>query len=239
MLVLGVKIDNLTKTQIERKLESFLKSDSQHQAVLPYSLFLLEARKDREFKNLLNSASLSIADGFGPVLAARILSKEKLRRLSGVDFVKLICQLATKKDEGVFLYGGREGVAVQAARVLEKKYLGLAVAGTCVGFGQGDDYVINLINATKAGILLVALGMPKQEKWIARNLKKMPAVKIAVGVGGAFDFISGRVKRAPWFLRKLGLEWLWRLIAQPWRIKNISRAVLGLWWVVLKERIKI
>ncbi len=235
--VLGIKIDNLTKAQIRKKLEGFLER-GQHHVILPYSLFLLEAQKDEELKNILNSASLSVSDGSGPVLAAGILNGEKLRRFSGVDLVELLCSLAADKKEKVFFYGGLEGVAAQAARKIGRKYQDLKVAGTRGGFGQSDDYIVNLINATEAHILLVALGMPKQEKWIARNFKKMPAIKIAVGVGGAFDFISGRVKRAPKWMQQSRLEWLWRLAVQPWRIKKVLRAVLGLWWLILKEKFK-
>ena len=98
--------------------------------------------------------------------------------------------------------------------------------------------VIKKINKAKPKILLVGLGSPKQEKWIYENLAKIPSVKVAIGVGGAFDFISGRIKRAPEFLQKIGLEWLWRLVLQPWRIKRVSKGVIGLSWLVLKSKVR-
>src|SRR3989339_2093993 len=111
MNVLGVKIDNLSSEEIKNKLSGFLSGSRQHYVVLPYSLFLLRARKDEEFKNILNKASLSLSDGFGPVLAAKILNKQKLRRLTGVRFSRLLCALAAEKNAKVFLFGGRNGVA--------------------------------------------------------------------------------------------------------------------------------
>ncbi|PJE59937.1 MAG: glycosyltransferase [Candidatus Portnoybacteria bacterium CG10_big_fil_rev_8_21_14_0_10_44_7] len=237
MRVLGVKIDNLTVKQIGEKIEEFLLA-GQHQVVLPYSLFLLRAQKDKKFRNILNQAALSVADGFGPVLAARLVSGQKLKRFLGVDFVRLLCQIAQATESGVFLFGGQPHVAARAARVLQRQFANLPIVGTCRGFDLDENYVINYVNNSGAEILIVALGMPKQEKWIARNLIKMPKVKIAVGVGGAFDFISGRTKRAPWWLRRSGLEWLFRLIIQPWRIKKIFRAVFGLTWLILRSKLK-
>jgi N-acetylglucosaminyldiphosphoundecaprenol N-acetyl-beta-D-mannosaminyltransferase len=235
--VLEVKINNLTRSQIEEKLNYFLRGQGQHQIVLPYSLFLMEAQKNRSFKNILNEASLSIADGFGPVLAARILNKENLRRLTGVDFIKLVCQAAQKNNQSVFLFGGKKGVAAKTAQALKNKCLGLRVAGLCDGFGDYDR-AVNLIKEARPDILLVALGMVTQEKWIAQNLSKMPSVKIAAGVGGAFDFISGNVKRAPAWMQKIGLEWLWRVAVQPARIGKVTRAIAGLWWLILKFKMQ-
>lgn len=237
MKILGVKIDSLSADQIKNELGRFF-FKGQHQIVLPYSLFLLQAQKDDNFKEVLNQASLSIADGFGPALAAKIIAQKKINRFSGIDLVHLLCEVSKENKKSIFLLGGQEHVAAKTARVLKKNHKGLKVAGTYRGFDFEDNYVINYIINSRADILLVALGMPKQEKWIAQNLRKMPNVKIAVGVGGAFDFISGNVKRAPKWMQKIGLEWLFRLVVQPWRIKKICRAVFGLGWLILKNKLK-
>lgn len=237
MRVCSVKIDNLSAEEIRKKIENFL-TGRQHYVVLPYSLFLLRAQKDEEFKKILNEASLSISDGFGPVLAARILNQEKLQRFFGVDFVFLLGEVAARKDKKIFLFGAQEGMAAKTARVLKNKFPDLKIAGTCPGWGRDEDYVLELINEVRPDILVVALGMPKQEKWIIKNLSRMPSVKIAVGVGGAFDFISGRVKRAPGYLQKTGLEWLWRIFVEPRKLLRNLKAVGGLSWLILEHKLK-
>lgn len=215
--IFGVKIDNLTMDEALERIKGFV--------VLPYSEFIVRAQKDQEFKNILNSADFCLCEGRGLWLMARFLKKPIKEPISGVD---LIHNLKGK----IFLLGGKEGVAKKVKEKLDTK-----VVGTEHGY-QDLKKVIKKINKAKPEILLVSLGSPKQEKWIYENLAKMPSVKMAVGVGGAFDFISGRVKRAPKVLQKIGLEWLWRLILQPWRIKRVFEGVVGLSWLVVRTKVK-
>ena len=215
--IFGVKIDNLTMDEALERIKGFV--------VLPYSEFIVRAQKDQEFKNILNSADFCLCEGRGLWLVARFLKKPIKESINGVD---LIHNLKGK----IFLFGGKEGVARKVKEKLDTK-----VVGTEHGH-QDLKKVIKKVNKAKPNILLVGLGSPKQEKWIYENLAKMPSVKMAVGVGGAFDFISGRVKRAPKFLQKIGLEWLWRLILQPWRIKRVSKGVIGLSWLVVRTKVK-
>lgn len=215
--IFGVKIDNLTMDEALERIKGFV--------VLPYSEFIVRAQKDEEFRNILNSADFCLCEGRGLWLMARFLKKPIKEPISGVD---LIYSLKGK----IFLLGGKEGVAKKVKEKLTTK-----VVGTEHGH-QDLKKVIKKINKAKPKILLVGLGSPKQEKWIYENLAKMPSVKMAVGVGGAFDFISGRVKRAPKFLQKIGLEWLWRLILQPWRIKRVFEGVVGLSWLVIRTKVK-
>lgn len=261
MNLLGVKIDNLSIEQALEKIDGFLgdaKSpltpllqsgeemlnpsqppftkggESQHYIVLPYADFLVQAQKDEEFRKILNEADLSLSDGVGPVLASRLVGKEKLRgRVMGVD---LVWALADKfsATHGFFLFGGKEGVARGAADRIAVKYPSARIIGTLNGY-VSDDEAVAAINNSGAEILLVALGMPKQEKWIYNNLKKLPAVKLAIGVGGSFDFISGRVRRAPRFVQAVGLEWLWRLILQPSQWRKTWRSAVVFSWLVLKS----
>lgn len=215
--IFGVKIDNLTMDEALERIKGFV--------VLPYSEFIVRAQKDEEFRNILNSADFCLCEGRGLWLMARFLKKPIKEPISGVD---LIYSLKGK----IFLLGGKEGVVEKVKEKLDTK-----VVGTEHGH-QDLKKVIKKINKAKPEILLVGLGSPKQEKWIYENLAKMPSVKMAVGVGGAFDFISGRVKRAPKFLQKIGLEWLWRLILQPWRIKRVFEGVIGLSWLVVRTKVK-
>ena len=249
MKILGVKIDNLNIDEVLDKVEGFL-SDSkpttergkQHYIVTSNPEFLVKAQEDEEFKKILNNADLSIPDGVGLVFAS-LLSNERIKeRVAGVDLMEAICKRAAKKNWPVFLFGAEPGVSKKAAENLKVRYENLKIK---IHRTRLDEYILPPSErknvALKArpipkSILFVALGAPKQEKWIAENLKKMPDVKLAIGVGGSFDFISGKVQRAPEFMRTLGFEWLWRLIIQPWRIKRIFNAVVVFPWLVLKSR---
>jgi len=192
---------------------------------------VVESRKNKKFKNIIKNAGLIIPDGIGIVWAARILQNKKLSRFSGTDIAKII--LDGPKGTKAFLFGGQPGVAER----IEEKW-GSSVAGIFPGYGADDKKVIEKINNTNANILLVGLGSPKQEIWINENLSKLKHIKVAIGVGGAFDFLSGETKRAPRWIRKIGLEWLWRLILDPKRAKRIFRATVVFPWLVLKEKLK-
>ncbi len=157
-----------------------------------------------------------------------------IERITGVDFMMDLCALAEKENKSIYLLGsGSDEVVKKTAQVLQDKFPMLKIAGHDKGLSitkhgtwnmeQNEDLLYDII--TKApDILFVAFGHGKQEKWIAENLRDLPSVKIAIGVGGAFDFISGKVKRAPKWMRKIGLEWLWRLILQPCRVGRILKA---------------
>ena len=228
--ILGVKIDNLAMEGALQKVEDFLKDGQQHYIVTPNPEFLVLAQKDEEFRRILNQADLAISDGVGLILAARFLGQSLKQRVSGTDLMEKICQKAAQKKWPIFLIGGVEGIAERVAENLRKKYLGLKI-GTVLQIQSLQTRTVS----EGQSLLFIALGAPKQEKWIAKNLRKMPSVKLAMGVGGAFDFMAGQVPRAPKFLRAIGLEWLWRLFYQPWRIKRIFRAVIVFPWLVIRS----
>lgn len=216
MRVLGVKIDNLSLSGALAAIGGFLSDGRQHYIVLPYADFLVRAAQDDELCGVLNKADLCLSDGVGPVWASWIVGDEKLRgRITGVDLIWAVSARFGEK-RGIFLFGGREGAAQEAARKMTRELPAIKISGALNGYV--DDWeAIKTINDSGAEILLAALGSPKQEKWLAANLAKIPLIKVAVGVGGALDFISGRVRRAPRVIRKIGLEWLWRLFFQPSR----------------------
>ena len=243
--VFGVKFDDLTIDEALEKIQGFV--------VLPYSEFVVRAQKDEKFKNILNSADFCLCESRGLYLVARFLGRKLKGNISGVELIYRLCgksefrisnfesnsnfknyKIQSKfkiKNSKLFLYGGRDEVVKKTA---EK--LGDSVIGYEHGY-QDTDKVVDKINLVKPDVLLVGLGSPKQEKFISENLKKMPSVKLAIGVGGAFDFISGHVKRAPRFLQKIGLEWLWRLILEPKRVKRIYNGVFKLGFLVIKGKI--
>jgi len=238
LFLLGIRIDNFNLEEALSKIREFLVDGRQHYIVLPYADFLVRAQEDADFKRILNESDLSLSDGVGPVLASRLLGGEKLKtRVMGVD---LIWALATRfgAKHSIFLFGARDGVAQEKARNIFQKLPEAKIAGIINGY-VSDEKAIGEINDKKPEILLVALGAPKQEKWIYDNLKKMPSVKLAIGVGGAFDFISGRVRRAPSFIQQIGMEWLWRLFTRPSQWRKTWRSVVIFSYLVMREKFKM
>jgi N-acetylglucosaminyldiphosphoundecaprenol N-acetyl-beta-D-mannosaminyltransferase len=217
----GIKFDNLTMDEALENIRGFV--------VLPYSEFVVRAQKDEEFRNILNSADFCLCEGKGLYFMARLLGKKLKQEINGVELIYKLNQKSKIKNQKIFLLGGKEDVVEKTA---EK--LGDSVIGFEHGY-QDLDKVIEKINLAKPEILLVGLGSPKQEKWIYENLSKLPSVKLTIGVGGAFDFISGQIRRAPRILQAIGFEWFWRLTFQPWRVKRIFTGVTGLSWMTFKN----
>jgi N-acetylglucosaminyldiphosphoundecaprenol N-acetyl-beta-D-mannosaminyltransferase len=220
--IFGVKFDDLSIEEALEKIRGFV--------VLPYSEFIVRAQKDEEFKNILNSADFCLCESRGLYLISRFSGKKLKGNINGIELITALNEKLKIKNLKLFLFGGREDVVKKTAEKL----------GDCViGFEHGyqDEHgVVEKINAAKPDVLLVGLGSPKQEKFIFENLKKMPNVKLAIGVGGAFDFISGRAKRAPKIIQKIGLEWLWRLILEPKRARRIYNGVFKLGFLAIKEK---
>ena len=217
--ILGVKISKVDYQSAMRAVERFLADGRKHYIVTPNPEFIVRAQKDCQFCQILNRADLAIPDGIGLRVGTKV---------TGTDLMIGLCELAAKKGFSVFLLGGRGGVAKEAAKRLKTQFANLNIVGTYEGDSPGG--------ITAADFLFVAYGAPKQEKWIARNLPKIP-VKVAMGVGGAFDFIAGKRKRAPRILRRLGLEWLWRLIQEPQRLPRIFNATIRFPLLVWRQRL--
>ena len=192
---------------------------------------------DPEFSRVIEQADLSIPDGVGLLWAARWLGQPLRRRVTGVDSVIRLAELAAEHSAPIFLLGAGPGVAEAAAVQLQRRFPALPIAGCFAGSpapAEAPD-ILARIERSGAAILLVAFGAPAQDKWIARHRDQL-GVRIAIGVGGAFDFISGRVPRAPRIVRQLGLEWLFRLIRQPWRWRRMLRLPRFVWRVVREPR---
>lgn len=192
----------------------------------PNPEMLLEARKNPEFKKILQTTDLNIPDGIGIIFASKIQGTSLLERVTGTDLMQKICQnvqLGTR----IFLLGAAPGVAEKVKKKLtEDKTLTIVGAFSGTPASSHDKELQKIINDARPDILFVAFGAPKQELWLSRNLPHLPSVKIAMGVGGAFDFIAGIRKRAPRFMQKLGLEWLFRLIIEPSRWRRIYNATI-------------
>jgi N-acetylglucosaminyldiphosphoundecaprenol N-acetyl-beta-D-mannosaminyltransferase len=185
----------------------------------------------------LNSGDLNICDGRGLQWASGA------KRLSGIDCMLALCDLAAKENKSIYLFGSGDDETVKlTAENLQKQFPSLRIAGYDKGTVINEDApavdekILQQINQLAPAILFVAFGMGKQEKWIAENLAKMPSVKIAMGVGGSFEYIAGKIRRAPCWMRKIGLEWLYRLIQQPSRIGRIFNAVVMFNLILLKNK---
>lgn len=218
--ILGVKFDNVTLKEATQIALDFLEQKGQHQIVTPNPEILLTAAKNPKFKKILNQASLSIPDGAGIIWAAKRQKTPLKQRVTGTDLMAEICK---STNHPIFLLGAAPGIAKKTA---EKLQLNPEFTESLSPEKKHESQIIAKINHSKAKILFVAFGAPAQELWIARNLPKMPYIKVAVGIGGAFDFLSGTRPRAPKILQDLGLEWLYRLINQPSRIKRILNATI-------------
>ncbi len=228
--ILGVKINSLNLEELQNKLKEYLKSDDQNQIVTPNPEFCVTAQKDKEFRTILNKASLSIPDGIGLKISSVFLGHKLKQRITGVELVRELCAIAEEKHKKVYFLGASNEVAMKAAQNAKRMFPNLKIVGAENEFSifgkMKDEKVVKKINKKKPDILFVAFGAPKQEKWIYYNIPKLETVKIAVGVGGTFDYLSGKVKRAPAKIRSLGLEWLYRLYREPWRWKRIINATV-------------
>lgn len=193
----------------------------------PNPVMLENAVRDPDFHAVLRRAELKLPDGVGVVLAARLLGEGRLCRLSGVDMARGVLALAAKRGYRVFLLGGRAGVAEEAARRLKARLPRLCVCGTRSGyFSAGESAaVLEQIRRSRADILLVCLGSPRQETWIDRNREALGGVRLFMALGGTLDVFAGRVRRAPVFVQSVGLEWLWRMALEPRRFRDLPKMV--------------
>ena len=227
VFILGVPVDKVSSAQVCDLILQFTSGSQQKHIATPNSEMLVEASKNKAFKDLLNRTDLNIPDSAGLILASKFIKNPLIERVTGVDTVKKTCSKLDSKNS-VFLLGAGSGAAEKAAENLKKDNPEIVIAGTYSGSPKPEDSeeIINRINECKPSILLVAYGAPAQEFWIDKYLNKMPSVRVAMGIGGTLDFIAGTVKRAPKIMRVLNLEWLFRLITQPWRFKRVWKAVV-------------
>jgi N-acetylglucosaminyldiphosphoundecaprenol N-acetyl-beta-D-mannosaminyltransferase len=215
-------VDRVRSADALQVVARFLAAGGSHQIVTVNPEFVIMAREQSDFRCVLQRADLAIPDGIGIVWAARLLGDRLPERIGGVDLVELLAAWAAREQRSIFLLGAGPGVAEAAARRLLQRHPGLSIAGTHAGSParEHEAAIVSLVRQAQPDILLVAFGAPRQDLWIART-RHLLQVPVAMGVGGAFDFISGRVPRAPRPLRRVGLEWLYRLIRQPWRWRRM------------------
>ncbi len=236
--ILGCRLDLLDAAAASDRIMQFVRDRASAQIVTLGTEMVVYAQRDSSFRNVVNGCALSLCDTVGLLAVARGRGAQLRDRVTGVELVERLCLRAASDGVGVYFFGGAQGVAVDTASILEARFPGLQVAGMRNGFFASDDepQIVAAIRSSGAGLLFVGLGSPRQEMWLARNLRAT-GCGAAVGVGGSFDVLSGRVQRAPQVWRRLGLEWLYRLIREPQRLRR-QLALPYFVWLVLREQLR-
>jgi len=231
MQILGAKIDDITMPEAILKIDGFLSNNS-HFLTTPNPEIILYGHKHSEYRRILNNSDLALPDGIGLLLVSRLLGKPLRECVRGADMVPEICRMAREKNLKIALLGGLDQAAIQNAAAIMRGW-GNTVVYAEHGVVKKDwqvpsfhEKIVKEMRACEPQILFVGFGHPKQEEWIEQYRNALPSVRLFMGCGGALDFIAGRAKRAPVWMRKIGLEWLWRLALEPKRIKRILNAVI-------------
>lgn len=215
--ILGVPYDNITRLDAIKRLCSILSCQNKSLILFLNVDCLKKAAQDEEYRYILNKADLVLSDGIGLKIASRLFGERMKENCNGTDLSPLILGLAAKRGHKIFLLGGKEGIAQKATENVKSDFPGVQIIGYHHGFFDNDEDIIQKINSSAADILFVATGVPKQEKWIYRNRDKLNP-KVYLGVGALFDYLSWAIPRAPLGMRKVHLEWLWRIMINPKRM---------------------
>lgn len=222
--ILGVEIDNVNIEEAVLRTKELIESSNKscELVVAPNTEFIMEAQKDREFFEILKTAKLSTPDSVGVIIGGKLQKKSFKERIPGQAYFRSILEYGEKVGWTFYLLGGKGEVPKLATENLLKIYPNLKIVGYHEGYFEEDSEkeVIKEINSLSPNVLFVAMGAPAQEKWIYNHQKELK-VDVAAGQGGTFDYESGKIKRAPKIIQKLCIEWLWRLIIQPTRIKRM------------------
>lgn len=217
--ILGVKIHQVTNETAYNRFLHLMEQPELSMIVTPNTEIVMMAQEDAGLKEILQDAELVIPDGIGLVYASKIHQLGLTERVTGIDTMDKMLKYCNNNKKSIYLFGGKPGVAEKASEKMKEAYPNLTIKGIRDGYfkKEEEDKIIDHINEVKPDILFVALGAPKQEKWIYAN-KKLLNAKVAMGVGGAFDVWSGVAKRAPKIFQDLHLEWFYRLLKEPSRI---------------------
>lgn len=262
--ILGCKVDNVSLSQSLKFIKKFIISKKPHQICTLNPEYLMSAQDDEELKYIINNSSLNTADGSGLIFASKYIKKPVKYKVTGVQLSNEIFKLASKNNYRIFLLGGKNNVANELAQKLLKRYPKIKIVGTHEGFPHlkpiskkiwqsgykncksMDVKISKLLNKTNLkiiqkivsanpDILLVAYGCPKQDKFIARYAQQLQ-IPVMIGVGGTFDYLSGRLSYPPAWIRNIHLEWFYRLVTQPWRFDRIITATIKFPLAVLNKK---
>jgi bacterial polymer biosynthesis proteins, WecB/TagA/CpsF family len=232
MNILDVKIDSITKAEAITKIAGFLSNNKQYFITTPNPEIILYAHKYPEYREILNRSDLALPDGVGLVLVSKLIHEPVRERISGADMVPEIAKLAREKNLKIAILGSLDQAMIEKTAQIMRgwgnnvPYASHGVAKEHWNDPSFHEKIIDGINASGAHIVLAGFGHPKQEEWINEYRGRLPSVEILIGVGGALEFIGGAIKRAPRWMQKAWLEWLWRLAQEPRRAKRIFNAVI-------------
>lgn len=232
--ILGVKIDDITLEEFLTELKRGIESKSPEFVVKPNAEIVTFAQKDLEFKQILNESFLAPPDGIGLILASKFLGKGLRSRLGGPELMLSILNFAEKNGYRVFFLGSKPEVLQGLVKEVKKSFLSLKISGFRDGYFKDLNEVISQLKEAQADVIFVGMGYPRQEKWIFTNLNKFDR-GVFIAEGGSFDFLSKRTRRAPEFIRKIGFEWLFRVILQPWRLGR-QLQLFKFIYLVVRER---
>ena len=219
----NVRLSPVTMDEALSAIDDFVRSRSPHQIVTSDASAIVRAQRDTDLRRIMREADMVTADGAGVVVMARLLDLPIRERVPGCDMAYRICELSATRGYSLYLLGGEPGVAEKAAEHLVQRSPGLRIVGTQHGYFEPDEEpgIVEQIKVAQPDVLFVALGIPKQEKWIRRHMRTL-GVPVCVGVGGSLDVIAGKVRRAPVWMQRCGLEWLYRTIREPRRLPRLA-----------------
>ncbi|MDI6861666.1 MAG: WecB/TagA/CpsF family glycosyltransferase [Caldisericia bacterium] len=235
---LGYNLYPLTFEETKEKIINFLKEDKKRVITPINPEKIVKSLNDAKLKEILENSDLLLPDGYGIVIASKILGIGIKERITGIDMFEALLKYGDKENLSIYFLGAKEDVVKAVIEKVKKEFKGIKIAGFHNGFFSDPNEVLEDMKDKKIDILFVAMGSPKQEYFIYDNLKYINA-KISMGVGGSFDVFSGKIKRAPKLIRKLGLEWFYRFILEP--KKRFPRVLLlfKFIFIILKEKFKI
>ncbi len=221
--IMGVGYDNVTMDQAIALGEALLGGDTAAMVVTPNAEIAYEAMHDEDFRSLLNSAQLVLPDGAGVVLGAKLIKTPLKQKVAGIDWAAGMLQVFARRGTGLYLLGGKPGIAQLAAEKMRQQAPGLRIVGMADGYFKDEGPVIAAINDSGAQALFVCLGAPKQERFMAAHRQELTSVRLMAGLGGSLDGFAGTVKRAPGWMIRLNLEWFYRLLKEPRRLGRMMR----------------
>lgn len=235
--ILGVPFANISPSEAVDKVVSYLNGNGKSMIFTPNPEMVMEARKNKEFMEILNSSTMNVPDGIGIIYGSKFTSNPIKERVAGYDLMLGVFDKMKDMGKTAYFFGGAPEIADRAKAAIEERFPGLNIVGTANGYfdKEREKEIIAEINTLKPDLLLVGIGFPKQEKWIYDHIKELN-IKAAAGVGGSFDGWCGNVPRAPEFFINHNIEWLYRLIKQPSRIGRMMQLPLFM-LAVIKNKI--
>lgn len=242
--ICNIKINNISMQEAIERIELLFEKNEQAIVVTPNIDHIIKLQRDEEFRKIYEEASLVLCDGVPLIWASKFLGNLIKERINGTDLFVRLCKVASEKKYKLFFLGGRPGASLKASEILKYKHPDIQIAGVYsppLGFENDkaeNDKIIKLIKDANPDILFVGLGTPKQEKWIYKH-KDEYQVPVSIGIGVSFELVSGMVKRAPIWMQRAGLEWLWRLMMEPKRLwKRYLVDDMKFFWLVLKQKMR-